>query len=120
MSDAVGTQTEAMYVRSLSKSKDHFLKYLIKEIILGLSLGLIFGILIGFVSYFWIHSLNIALTVGIAMALNIALAPLIALIVPEILFKEHTDPALGAGPFTTVIQDIISILIYFFIASLII
>ena len=40
-------------------------------------------------------------------------------IVPEFIFKRHGDPALGAGPFTTVIQDTISLLIYFAVASII-
>lgn len=119
MSDAIGTQTETIFVRDLARGKVKFTTYLLKEVMLGLILGSIFGISIGLVVYFWIGSVDIALTVGLAMAINVALAPVVALIVPEVLFKEHSDPALGGGPFTTIIQDIISILIYFLVASLI-
>ena len=119
MSDAVGTQTETIFVRDLARGKASFSGYLVKEFFLGLIIGAVFGVLIGLISYFWIGSQGVALTVGLAMAVNVALAPIIALLVPEILFKEHTDPALGGGPFTTIIQDIISILVYLLVATLI-
>ncbi|HLD11930.1 MAG TPA: magnesium transporter [Patescibacteria group bacterium] len=120
MADAVGTQTETMYVRSLSSTPVHFLKYLFKEFVLGIILGSIFGLLVGFFAWIWIGSTVIAFTVGLAMLANVAIAPVVALIVPEILFEEHTDPALGAGPFATVIQDVISLFVYFLIAAVII
>ena len=120
MSGAVGTQTETIFVRNLKKGVPKFFIYVIKEFLLGLIIGLFFGAAVGLFAYFWIHSIKIAIAVGLAMFVNIAIAPVIALVIPEILFKEHTDPALGGGPFTTIIQDILSIVIYFIVASAII
>jgi len=54
------------------------------------------------------------------MFLNTTIAPVIAVVIPEILSKENIDPALGGGPFTTVIQDFVSLLIYFLVATAII
>ncbi|OGE75537.1 MAG: hypothetical protein A3C85_03585 [Candidatus Doudnabacteria bacterium RIFCSPHIGHO2_02_FULL_48_21] len=120
MSDAVGTQTETIFVRHLKQTGKGFWRYLAKETLLGLSVGLIFGIIIGSFAAYWLSSAAIGLTVGLAMFINVALAPILATCVPELLYKEHTDPALGAGPLATIIQDLISLLIYFFVASLII
>lgn len=120
MSDAIGTQTENVYVRNLAKFRDNFFLYLVKELMVGLIFGLIFGILLGFFARFWLGSLNIALTVAFAMFINGTLAPIVALIVPEIIFKEHKDPALGAGPFTTILQNLISLSVYLLVATLII
>ncbi len=120
MSDAIGTQTETIYVRNLAKFKDNFFKYLFKEILVGLTFGIIFGLLITLFAKWWFNSDEIALSVGLAMFINATIAPVVSLIIPEILFKEHTDPALGSGPFTTVIQDIISLSIYLLIATVII
>ncbi len=120
MSDAVGTQTETVYVRSLSRHKGRFLQYLFKEALTGLLLGIFFGLLMSLFAYLWLGSLTVAATVGLAMLGNLIIAPVIALVIPEILFKERADPALGAGPFGTIIQDIISLLIYFLIATTII
>lgn len=119
MSDAVGTQTETIFVRDLTDHRANFGKYLKKEFSIGLVLGLILGILMGIVALLWLKDADVALTVGLAMGLNVSLAPLVATIVPEFIFKRHEDPALGAGPFTTVIQDTISLLIYFAVASVI-
>ena len=120
MSDAIGTQTETIYVRQLKKSGGSLSKYLLKETALGLSLGGIFGIATAAFAFYWLGSYAIALTVGLAMFVNITLAPVLATLIPAILYKEHSDPALGAGPLATIIQDLISLLIYFLIASLII
>jgi magnesium transporter len=119
MADAVGTQTETVYVRNLAKKRTKFSKYLFKELLLGLSLGALFGILIAIFAFVVFKSLPIAFTVGAAMFATMATAPAIALIIPTILKREHTDPAVGAGPFTTVVQDFVSLLVYFLIATLI-
>lgn len=120
ISDAVGTQTETIYVRHLAKKVTNFSVYLFKEIGLGLILGVLFGAVVGLLAAAWLGSTEVALTVGLAMAVSIASAPPVALVTANILYREHTDPAVGGGPFATIIQDFISILIYFAIASAII
>ncbi|MFA6074174.1 MAG: magnesium transporter [Candidatus Woesearchaeota archaeon] len=117
MADAVGTQTQNIYSRDLKSGKAIFKKYLLKESILGVTLGLIFGLIILPVVILWFHSFNLALAVSISTFGAIASAPLIALIITEILQLDHLDPAVGAGPIATVVQDTASILIYGFIAS---
>src|SRR3989344_4420397 len=74
------------------------------EILVGLTFGLIFGIILGLFAKYWLGSDQIGFTVGVAMFINGTIAPIVALSVSELLFKERSDPALGAGPFTTVIQ----------------
>ncbi len=119
MSDAIGTQTETIYIRHIKESGADFFKYMIKESLLGLGLGLIFGVTIGLIANFWLASPQIGLTVGIAMFINCTIAPVMATFIPTILYKRHKDPALGSGPLATIIQDLISVLIYFYTASLI-
>lgn len=117
MSDAVGEQTENIYVRNLAKKNVNFFTYLFKEFFLGIIIGLIFGLIVGTFSYLWLKSFQIALTVSLAMFATIVIAPILALIIVQFLSKENTDPALGAGPFTTIFQEIISLAIYFLIAT---
>lgn len=120
LSDAVGTQTETIFVRHLKKTGTGFVRYLMKETFLGFCLGAVFGVLTGVFASWWLGSAAIGLTVGLAMFINLSLAPALASLIPELLYKEHTDPALGAGPLATIIQDLISLLIYFLLATLII
>lgn len=117
MADAVGTQTQTVYVRNLTKKHTHFSVYLFKEILLGIFLGILFGVLIGVFTFFVFKSWEITFAVSLSMAATMAIAPIVALIVPTLLKKEHTDPAVGSGPFTTVLQDFLSLFIYFLIAT---
>ena len=121
LSDALGTQTETIYVRELSE-RNHFnlIRYILKECVIGLGLGLISGIILGLFSASWLSSPAIGLTVGLTMLINLTIAPVLAIFIPNILYRRHADPALGAGPIATVIQDLISLVIYFLIANIVI
>lgn len=119
MADALGAQTENVYVRNLADGKVDLGKYILKEMILGVSVGALFGIIIGIVAFVWLDSVKLALTVGISLLVTMSLAPMVSLIVPSILQKERRDPAVGAAPITTVIQDILSLFIYFAVATFI-
>ena len=46
-----------------------------------------------------------------------SVATLIAMTLPWAIGRLGKDPAFGSGPLATVIQDLLSILIYFIIAS---
>ncbi len=120
MADAMGHQTENVYVRNLTKKRVHISIYLFKEFILGSTLGILFGGITGIFGYFYFKSAQTAITVFLAMAITMSLAPIVALLIPTLLWKEHKDPAVGSGPFATVIQDLISLVTYFFIASAIV
>jgi len=117
IADAVGTQTQNIYIRSLKTGKASFKKYFVKESIFGTVLGLIFGLVVLTVVFFWFKSIQLALAIALSVFMTIALAPIVALIVTEIFELEHTDPAVGSGPITTIIQDAISIVIYGIIIS---
>lgn len=120
LTDAIGTQTETIYVRTLARRNVRFLSYILKESVVGLGLGVIFGTLLGIFAAYWLQSLWIGLTIGLTMLINLSLAPVLAVAIPSILYKRRADPALGSGPVATIIQDLISLLVYFFIASVII
>ncbi len=120
LSDAVGTQTETIYIRNLKGKVSKFSKYFVKETLFGMSLGSIFGITLGAFSYWWLQDWEVSATVAIATFVNVTIAPILAVLIPTILVREHSDPALGAGPFATILQDLLTLLIYFAVASAII
>lgn len=120
MADAVGTQTQAIYVRDLKSGKTSFRKYFIKETVLGIILGTIASCAVGILTFVWLMDVRLSLSIAIAMFLSIASAPLVALSVTEFFQLEHSDPAASSGPIATVIQDTLSVLIYGLVASWII
>lgn len=121
LSDAVGTQTETVYVRALSKRKNvNFLTYIFKESVIGCGLGVVSGALLGIFATYWLQSFAIGMTIGLTMLINLTFAPILAVIIPRILYRKHSDPALGSGPVATIIQDLLSLIAYFLVATVII
>lgn len=120
ISDSVGTQTATIYIRNLSHKHAKLNTYIIKELLVGFCLGLFFGVFMGFATHFWLQSYDVAVTVGLAMWASITIATVFSLITADVLNNLDIDPASGVDPLVSVAQDIISITIYFFIASIII
>lgn len=121
LSDAVGTQTETIYVRELSERKKiNFLRYIFKESVVGLGLGIVSGLILGIFAAYWLKSFDLGMTIGLTMLINLTFAPIFAVLIPNILYKRHSDPALGSGPVATIVQDLLSLFIYFIVASVII
>lgn len=117
---AIGSQTQAIYSRDLRSGKAKFTNYLRKESLLGLIFGLLFGAIVWLIIYFWLGNQLLAVSVAIASFLAITTAPVLSLIITNCSQLLKEDPAAEAGPIVTVIQDMISILIYCFVSSLII
>lgn len=117
MADAVGTQTQNIYARDLRTRSAVFKHYLSKEAALGLLFGAISGVLSAGIVALWFDAPILALAVGISMFGAVAVSPLVALLVTEFLQIERTDPAVGAGPIATVVQDTLSVMIYGLVAS---
>ena len=117
MADAVGTQTQDIYVRDLRTGKASFRKYLVKETALGFIFGLLASVGSAIVTYVWFGSPAITLTISASMFGAVLVAPLVSLLIIQLLKRERVDPAAGSGPIATIVQDTLSILIFGFIAS---
>ena len=115
MADAVGTQTEALVIRGISVgvSGRHIV---VRELTTGLVIGLLLGAAFFPFAYLVWGDARIAGTVALALLGSTATATLVAMALPYALNKLGRDPAFGAGPLATVIQDLLSIVIYFAIA----
>lgn len=120
LADAIGTQTEAVAVRGLSLSHAPFRSLLAGELRTGLLMGLSLGILI--FPYVLLTSGDFYLALAVALAVPIAggFATTIGFLLPWLLSSLGKDPALGSGPVATIIQDVLSLITYFIIVSLLI
>ena len=115
LADAVGTQTETILIRGLSVGVDMgkvFRRELISGTVIGLLIGLAF---LPFALIGWGNE-DVALAVALALFCACAIATLVAMALPVIIRHFGLDPAFGAGPLATVIQDLLSIVVYFAIA----
>ncbi|MBU1669955.1 MAG: magnesium transporter [Actinobacteria bacterium] len=116
IADSVGTQAEAITVRALATLNIKSRMYMMRELIIGLLLGVMLGAL-GWVGALLIsRSFDIAMVVGLSLFAASTIASVLASLIPITLKAMHVDPALGAGPIATALQDVISVLIYFLFA----
>jgi magnesium transporter len=117
VANAVGIQTQTLYIRDLAVSHNvAFINYSIKQLIISTLIGIICWITILGISLLFWKSVYLGMIVGLSVLGGIIAATVFAMVIPFILLKLNKDPAIGSGPFTTIIQDILSIIIYFLIA----
>lgn len=119
MADAVGVQSQTLFIRSLVI--DYGLKtreYLVKEFKTSFLIALILGILLSTISLIWSGSFLIGLILGLSLFLTVIFSSLIAICIPWLLNKFKKDPAIGSGPFATIVRDILSLIIYFSVSTL--
>jgi magnesium transporter len=118
LSDAVGTQSETLAVRSMALDPKVSLRgYIIREIKVAVSLALICGLLIAVVALVGWRNKLLGVIVGASMFLSILAAVFISTFLPFLFRKLDLDPAIASGPFATMVSDVATIAIYFSVAS---
>jgi magnesium transporter len=117
LTDAIGTQTEAIAVRGLSLRKLSLGRILAGEIVTGGMIGLALAV-VAFLAV-WLVFGSVLIAAGVAISLFAAgtLASTLGLLLPWLLSQANIDPAFGSGPVATIIQDVVTILIYFLVMT---
>lgn len=120
LADAVGTQTEAVVVRGLSLEMRPLGPLLLGEFATGILIGLPLALL-AFLGI-WISFQDISLAAGVAIALFAAssFASVLGLLLPWLLARAGVDPAFGSGPVATILQDVLTIAVYFVVMTTVI
>jgi magnesium transporter len=117
LTDAIGTQTEAIAVRGLSLRHRPLAYVLGWEMVTGAIIGLALGLLS--ILAVWIVFGDPIAGVGVGISLFAAgsFASGIGLLLPWGLSRIGIDPAFGSGPVATILQDALTILIYFLVMT---
>jgi magnesium transporter len=115
LADAVGTQTETLVVRGLSVGIP-IRRVVGQELVTGVLIGLGLGLAsMALALWRWDNSPFVAV-LGISLVAACATATAVAIGLPWLLHRLGGDPAFGSGPLATVIQDLLSLLIYLSVA----
>jgi magnesium transporter len=119
LADAVGTQTETIVIRGLPLGVS-IRQIAGREALTGVLIGLLLGaVLLPSVAVIW-GDVSLALAVAIAVFAASAVATLVAMALPWLLYRSGRDPAFGSGPLATVVQDLLSLGIYLAVAVLLV
>lgn len=117
LADAVGTQTEAIAVRGLSVRRQPLRSILMGELLTGGLIGLVLGLFAFAGCWAALGNMRLGLAVGVSLLAAASIASLIGLALPWLLGRAGIDPAFGSGPVATIIQDVLTIVIYFAVVT---
>lgn len=127
MGGNVGMQSSTIVVRGLAVGfveTRRVRRLVLREVSLGASLGLLYGVLIAGASWFvgvdgvdpW--RLGMVIMLGTAGSMTIAAA--VGTCTPLVLDRFGVDPAVATGPFVTTSVDVMGLLFYFWLATVLI
>ena len=121
MAGNVGVQSSAIVVQGLANDviKGSLISRLIKEIGLTIINGVILSLILIIFGMVINQSIDMSIAISSSMILVIIVAALIGTSVPIILDKFGIDPAIATGPFITTGNDVVGILLFFYIAKII-
>ncbi|CUU10503.1 magnesium transporter [Armatimonadetes bacterium GBS] len=124
-----GSQTTTTITRALALGEvrlSQVLKVMGREMLTGLLLGLMIGGIGVLNAFIWSGTLTasqrieLAFTVGLAQMAIITMATTIGAMLPLLAKRLNIDPAVMSAPFITTLIDAAGLLLYFWIAKLII
>jgi magnesium transporter len=121
MAGNTGTQALAVAVRGIATGefdKESKFRLLVREAGTGLITGTTCGLFVMLIVLIWKQDLILGLLVGVSILISLIVATLAGAFVPLFMHRLKVDPAVASGPFITTINDLISIFIYFGLATL--
>ncbi|MBF0612119.1 MAG: magnesium transporter [Magnetococcales bacterium] len=122
MAGNVGSQTAVVAVRGLAtgviKVSDYY-KLLFKETQVGLLIGAFYGVCLSTYALVVFKSTILAFVVGISILSNITYAGVIASSLPLLLQRMGHDPAVGGGPYVLTTVDVLGVINYLVIATMV-
>lgn len=127
-----GTQSLGIIIRLFATNQLNHKKSILRHLLIEFLTGLVNGFVIAIGLFLMVivfnlirgqdlaNGFNFAFVVALSINIALIVATLAGAIVPLMINSLKIDPAVASGPFITTINDILSLLIYFGLASLLI
>jgi magnesium transporter len=117
----VGIQSSAIVVQGLANNSlkaGNIVSQVMKEAVVGIINASMISLIVFTFNYFTLGDRGITASVSLSLFAVVMFASIFGTLVPMTLNKLKIDPALATGPFITITNDIIGMMIYMFIASM--
>lgn len=118
-----GTQSLAVMVRGIATGKLKRLslkRYFLKESITALIISVACGVALTGIILIWKSDLYIGIVAGGALMVSLLIGTLTGSLIPLVMSRLGTDPAVASGPFISTICDVISMAVYFGLATVLV
>ncbi len=116
----VGIQSSAIVVQGLANNslkQENIVPQILKEGLVSLINASIISIVVFIYNFFMLGDKGITASVSLSLFAVVMFASIFGTLLPMTLNRMKIDPALATGPFITISNDIIGMMIYMFIAS---
>ena len=116
----VGIQSSAIVVQGLANNtlkEGNILSQILKESVVSLINACTISLIVFICNFFLLGDKGITTSVSLSLFAVVIFASIFGTLVPMTLDRMKIDPALATGPFITITNDIIGMMIYMFIAS---
>lgn len=122
MAGNVGVQSSSIVVQGLANKSINFdstWKKLIKELSVAFIVASLFSLLIFAYNILFKESLHLTVIVSLSLFTVMMFASIFGTFIPMLLNRFKIDPAVATGPFITTMNDVLGIIVYFFIGRII-
>lgn len=119
MAGAVGSQTQTVLIRAFAvgvRTREIFWREALTGVMVGILIGAVFFV---FAALGW-GDTGVALAVALALVVSGLASTIIAMALPSFFRGLGLDPAFGSGPLATLLQDLLSILVYFGVVGIVV
>ncbi len=124
MGGNVGTQSSTIVVRGLAVGyveSSRISRLILREMGLGMLLGTIYGVLIAVAAPFIGADVGDPIALGAVLTLgmigSMTIAATVGTSIPLLMHRLKIDPAVSTGPFVTTAVDILGLMFYFWLAT---
>ena len=115
------TQTMTVAVRALATrqlSDANAWRIIQRELLVGLLNGVAFAVITGAAAIAWFKVPDLGIVIGLAMVCNLVAGALGGILIPLILDRSRSDPAVSSGVFVTTVTDVVGFFSFLGIATL--
>lgn len=122
MGGIAGSQTLTLVIRGLALGQlgsSNFNSLVKKEITVGLLNGLLWAAVVAALTIIWFQDFGIAGIIAIALTVNLIAGALAGALIPVLLKRMGIDPALAGSVVLTTFTDVIGVLVFLGLATII-
>ncbi|MCS7236587.1 MAG: magnesium transporter [Armatimonadota bacterium] len=116
----MGIQTVVFTVRAVATGRVHrgwYKAFLLREVVVGLAAGALSAGVAAAIGWLWWHDLRLSAVLATTVFTTMNVAALLGVLIPLGLMWLGRDPAVASGPFITSLMDVVTVTVYFAVAT---
>jgi magnesium transporter len=116
------SQTSALVIQGLATgdiNNDNIYRFVGRELRMAVMMGFVLSIISFIRTYWWYHELLGSIAVSISLGVIVVISVTLGSCIPLVLRRLNVDPAHSAGPLLATLMDVIGLLIYCTICTII-